>query len=192
MNPLLIGFGLMFITLIAAFFIPKIRHCGRRRSAQKVIALLLFAMAANSNAAEKSILESISVAPVAALKGSEITGEHTFGAGLDLGFDVNKFVSIHATALGYETDNWRGGVVDESEVYGKANFVKFANESFVFYGKGGATRDWSGDDWALGVGLGAELRLSKSVSVGADYTINAWFEETKKSSLARALVSFHF
>ncbi len=159
---------------------------------QKVVAVLLFAMAANSNAAEKSILESISIAPVAALKGAEITGSHTFGTGLDLGFDVNKFVSIHATALGYETDNWRGGVVDESEIYGKANFVKFANESFVLYGKGGVTRDWSGDDWALGVGLGAELRLSESVSVGADYTVNAWFRETEKSSLARAFVTWSF
>ena len=70
--------------------------------------------------------------------------------------------------------------------------MKFAKESFVVYGKGGGTRDWTGDDWALGVGLGAELRPSKNFAIGADYTVNAWFNRSEKSSLARALMSFSF
>lgn len=137
-----------------------------------------------------SILDEITVAPVAALKTENITGTSTFGAGLDLGYNVNKFVSIHASSLAFE--DWRGGVVDETEVFGKANFVRFAGEAVQLYGKGGFVRDWGDEAWATSVGLGAELKLSKNIAVGADYSIRAWFSEREKDSLARALVSISF
>lgn len=137
-----------------------------------------------------SILDEITVAPVAALKTENITGTSTFGAGLDLGYNVNKFVSIHASSLAFE--DWRGGVVDETEVFGKANFVRFAGEAVQLYGKGGFVRDWGDEAWATSVGLGAELKLSKNIAVGADYSIRAWFSEREKDSLARALVSVSF
>jgi hypothetical protein len=137
-------------------------------------------------------VDSITVAPVAVLKGSEFTGNHTLGAGIDIGFGVNDFVSIHVANYGFETDGWRSGVVDETEIYGKANFARFANESFVLYGKGGATRDWQAQGWAMGVGLGAQLNLSKSISLASDYTINASFGNQPKYSVARALVQFSF
>ena len=137
-----------------------------------------------------SILDEITVAPVAALKTEGITGTSTFGAGLDLGYNINKFVSIHASSLAFE--DWRGGVVDETEVFGKANFVRFAGEAVQLYGKGGFVRDWGDEAWATSVGLGAELKLSKNIAVGADYSIRAWFSEREKDSLARALVSISF
>ena len=137
-----------------------------------------------------SILDEITVAPVAALKTENITGQSTFGAGLDLGYNINRFVSIHASSLAFE--DWRGGVVDETEVFGKANFVRFAGEAVQLYGKGGFVRDWGDEAWATSVGLGAELKLSKNIAVGADYSIRAWFSERDKDSLARALVSVSF
>ena len=137
-----------------------------------------------------SILAEITVAPVVALKTENITGTSTFGAGLDLGYNINKFVSIHASSLAFE--DWRGGVVDETEVFGKANFVRFAGEAVQLYGKGGFVRDWGDEAWATSVGLGAELKLSKNIAVGADYSIRAWFSEREKDSLARALVSVSF
>ena len=137
-----------------------------------------------------SILDEITVAPVAALKTEGITGTSTFGAGLDLGYNINKFVSIHASSLAFE--DWRGGAIDETSLYGKANFVKFAKESLQLYGIGGFVRDWSDEAWATSVGLGAELKLSKNIAVGADYSIRAWFSEREKDSLARALVSISF
>lgn len=139
-----------------------------------------------------SILDEITVAPVAALQTENLVGESHFGAGVDLGFNVNPFVSVHGTALSYDTENWGGSVVDESELYGRANFVKFKNESFVFYGKGGLVRDWQQSLWGFGVGAGAELRLSKNVSLASDYTVRAWFKGRDKDSLARALVQFSF
>ena len=137
-----------------------------------------------------SILDEITVAPVAALKTENITGTSTFGVGLDLGYNVNRFVSIHASSLAFE--DWRGGVVDETEVFGKANFVRFAGEAVQLYGKGGFVRDWGDEAWATSVGLGAELKLSKNIAVGADYSIRACFSEREKDSLARALVSVSF
>ena len=127
---------------------------------------------------------------MAALKTENITGTSTFGVGLDLGYNVNRFVSIHASSLAFE--DWRGGVVDETEVFGKANFVRFAGEAVQLYGKGGFVRDWGDEAWATSVGLGAELKLSKNIAVGADYSIRAWFSERDKDSLARALVSVSF
>lgn len=157
----------------------------------RTICLLLVAAAiVKVSVRASSILDEITVAPVAALKTENITGTSTFGAGLDLGYNINKFVSIHASSLAFE--GWRGGVVDETEVFGKANFVKFAGESFTLYGKGGFVRDWGDEAWATSVGLGAELRLSKNLSLGADYSIRAWFSDRNKDSLARALVSVSF
>ena len=137
-----------------------------------------------------SILDDITIAPVAALKSEGITGASTLGAGLDLGYDINKFVSIHSTSLAFE--NWQGSAIDETSLYGKANFVKFAKESLQLYGIGGVVRDWSDESWATSVGLGAELRLGKHLTLGADYSIRAWFSDRDKDSLARALVNIHF
>lgn len=137
-------------------------------------------------------MDSFTVAPVVAIQTAGIIGESQLGAGLDLGVGVNKFVSIHATALTYENENWKNGVVDESELYGKAKFVSYAKEAFSVYGKGGVVRQWTEDDWGFGVGLGSELRFNKNVSLAADYTIRAWFNGSEKDSLARLLVNFSF
>ena len=160
------------------------------KTIRTILLLLVAAACIKVTVRASSILDEITVAPVAALKSEGITGASTFGAGLDLGYNINKFVSIHASSLAFE--DWRGGVVDETEVFGKANFVKFAGEAVQLYGKGGFVRDWGDESWATSVGLGAELKLSKNISVGADYSIRAWFSDREKDSLARALVSISF
>ena len=159
----------------------------------RTICLLLVAAACiKVTVRASSILDEITVAPVAALKSEGITGASTFGAGLDLGVGINKFVSIHAASLAYESDGWRSSTIDESEIYGRANFVKFAQEKFVLYGKGGVVRDWNDEAWATSVGLGVDLRVTKNVALGVDYSIRAWFSDREKDSLARALVSISF
>jgi opacity protein-like surface antigen len=157
----------------------------------RTICLLLVAAAIiKVSVRAASILDEITVAPVAALKTENITGQSTFGAGLDIGYDINKFVSIHSTSLAFE--DWRGGVVDETSLYAKANFVRFAKESFQLYGIGGFVRDWGDEAFATSVGLGAELKLSENLSIDADYSIRAWFSEREEDSLARVMISFSF
>ena len=154
-------------------------------------ALAMF-LARKAPAAESSFLDYVTVAPVAAITQPGLTGAGVFSTGLDLGVGVNKFVSIHATAMASESDNWGGSVIDESEFYGKATFARFAKETFTLYGKGGAVRNWGRDLWGFGVGAGAELRLSKNVSLAADYTIRAWFHEQDYDGQIRGLVNIRF
>ena len=203
---LLIILGLMALTALGCVLIRHVNRCHmpRRRkrldlkiAACAVMAFALFAAfcspasAADAGTTAKFI-DSITVAPVAALRSADITGPSTLGAGLDLGVAVNPFVSIHGSAVGYESDQWRGGVVDESEFYGKGVFARFADESFRLYGKGGAVRDWGEDLWGFAVGAGAELRFSKNAGVAADYSVRAWFKERDKDAQLRVLVNLSF
>lgn len=139
-----------------------------------------------------AFVDSITVAPVAALKTAGLNGQSTFGAGLDLGVGVNKFVSIHVTGLAYETDNWRSSTIDESEAYVSADLTKFAKDSFIVSIKGGAVADWNDGDYGLAVGAGARLQLSKSLSIGSDYSVRAWLAKREKDSLARLFVAYKF
>jgi len=151
------------------------------------------AMLCARKAPAADLLGKLTVAPFVALKGAEITGEHSLGAGLDVGLGVNEFVSIHIANSTLELNSWRSSVVDETEVYGRADFTPFKTTPFVVYGKGGVTRNWDNEAWALGVGVGAQYNFTKNVSVGSDYTVNAWFNGPEnKSSLARAFVQLSF
>lgn len=159
----------------------------------RTIGLTLIALAIITVKAQAaSILDSITVAPVAAITQAGLTGAGVFSTGLDVGVGINKFVSIHATAMASEAGEWGGSVIDESEFYGKATFARFAKDTFTLYGKGGAVRDWGEDLWGFGVGAGAELRVHKNVSLAADYTVRAWFAEREKDGQIRALVNLSF
>lgn len=142
---------------------------------------------------EKSnrFVDRLTLAPVAALRTAGLDGSSTFGAGLDAGVGINPFVSLHGAAYTYETDDWRSSAVDEAELYGRANFARFADESFVLYGKGGVGYEFNERDFGFGVGVGAEVSFTKHLSAGADYTIRAWFDR-EKDDLARVFVAGSF
>jgi hypothetical protein len=166
------------------------------------IAAVHFVRAANDDPAKAnppaparatSYLADISISPYAAVTHRNITDESSFGAGLDLGLAINKFVSIHGTALGYSDNDWRGGAIDEAGVYAKARLVRNANETLSLYGIGGADRDFATEDWALGIGLGVELRLHKNVSLFGDSRVRAWFREGRSEDLqTRAGINLSF
>lgn len=136
-------------------------------------------------------IDGITVAPVAAQRSAEFTGASDLGGGLDIGFGVNKYVSIHVANLTFENDDWRSAAVDETEVYVKANLARFHKESFLIYAKGGAVRDWNDDKWAIGVGAGAQLNLTGNIALISDYTIRAKFG-ADESGIARAGIQFGF
>lgn len=148
----------------------------------------------NLHAADKTAkwIDSITVAPVAVIQTEGIDGASTFGAGADIGVGINKYVSIHAAGYGYETDSWGGGAVDELEAYGKAEFASFYKQVLVFTGKGGLVWDTLIDDYAISVGIGGDLNISKRFALGADYSIRAWFNEREKDSLLRFFGTFQF
>lgn len=185
-NAWALGLGLLGITIILAV------AAARANSAEALPTLAecdYGKLPGKEDAGQpKRFVDSISLAPVAVLKTAGIDGESTFGAGLDLGVGINPFVSIHGAAYAYETDDWRSGAIDDVEVYGRANFVRFKDESFVFYGKGGGIYDVGEEIFGFGVGVGAELRFTKNVSLGADYTLFAHFDDKEKDGRLRGFL----
>jgi len=140
-----------------------------------------------------SYLDNISVSPYAAVTHHNITDGQSWGAGADLGLGINKFVSIHGTVLGYSEDDWGGKAIDEVGLYGKARLVRNANETLSLYGLAGADRDLAASDWAIGVGLGVELRIAKNFSLFGDSRVRAWFREGRTEDLqTRAGVNIRF
>lgn len=161
----------------------------------KVLAIVGFALAIifaarPSNGA--SYLDNISVSPYAAVTHHNITDGESYGAGVDIGLGINKFVSLHALAIGYSDNDWRGNAVDEASLLCKARLVRNASETLSLYGIGGADRDFATADWAIGVGLGVELRLAKHVSLFGDSRVRAWFSERKEDLQTRAGINFSF
>lgn len=137
-------------------------------------------------------IDSITVAPVAVIQTEGVDGASTFGAGADLGIGINKYVSIHAAGYGYETDSWGSGAVDELETYVKAKLASFSKQVVVVTAKGGMVWDTLIDDYAMSVGAGIDLHVSARFSLGADYSIRAWFNERDKDSLLRFFGTFQF
>ncbi len=140
-----------------------------------------------------SYLDNVSVSPYAAVTHHNITDGQSWGAGADLGVGINKFVSLHALVLGYEDNNWRGPAVDEASLLCKARLVHNANETLSLYGIGGADRDFNTSDWAVGIGLGVELRLAKNISLFGDSRVRAWFSDNRSEDLqTRAGINLSF
>lgn len=153
--------------------------------------------ARNLQAAEKSFLDGITLSPVGAYKQAGFThGPGTWGAGADLGLPINKFVSIHVRNLAFENDDrWGGSVVDETTLYGRADFVSFAAEKFRLFGTGGGSRHWDSEEWSFGVGLGAEYRFTKNIAASLSREIRAYTQGTSQGSkdwLTVAALTFKF
>jgi len=153
------------------------------------IAPLLLAMAAFGQE-NKSWWTDFSVSPFGAVTHPNF-GAPEYGAGLDVGYNINKTVSLHVANLAYETDNWKGTTIDETSLLFRADLIRYSKERLVGYLLGAGDRDWGRDDWAFGVGVGAELRFSKNVSVGVDSRIRSWFKN-EKDLITRGFVGVRF
>jgi len=136
-------------------------------------------------------LEKLSVAAIAGFRNVDITGPTLFGAGLDVGLGVNKYVSLHVQNLAYARNDWRDSTVDETSLLVKADLVKYANESFRVYGIGGGVRDWNAYDWGFSAGLGLQYNFTKYIAIGIDSQIRAWFKQSK-DVLTCARLSYSF
>lgn len=157
----------------------------------------------------KSWWTDFSVTPYGAVKHPDF-GAPIWGAGLDVGYNINRTVSLHLAnsifdqpdlKLDYESgpatveQGWfTGSSIDETELLFRADLIKgggAGKDRFVGYLIGSGTRDWEREDWAFGVGVGAELRLAKNVSLGADSRIRAFFKNDK-DLLTRGFLSVRF
>lgn len=159
------------------------------------VTAILLCIYAKTHAAT-SFLDNISVSPYAAVQHQNITDGQNYGAGLDIGLGINKFVSIHALNTAYQTEDWGNSAIDETSLLGRFRLVHNASETLSLYGLAGGDRNWNTDSWAFGAGLGVELRVSKHVSLFGDSRIRAWFKDHNdtgaKDLQTRAGLQFSF
>lgn len=145
-------------------------------------------------AENKSILTQISVAPVGAYQQAGFThGPGQWGAGVELGLPINPFVSLRVRNLAFEgRGDWGGSVVDETAVFARAELKPFTADRFFLYGTGGGARHWEIEDWSFGVGLGAEYRFNRNVSLSAGREIRAYFGDHRRDWLTTAALNLRF
>jgi opacity protein-like surface antigen len=142
---------------------------------------------------KKSLLETLSVSAVGAYQQAEWShGPGSWGAGVDLGLPVNKFVSLHVRNLAFDgEDTWGGSVIDETAVYGRADFKPFSTDRFYLFGTGGGARHWDVEDWSFGIGLGVEYRFTKNISLSVAREIRAKFKG-EQDWLSTAALTWRF
>jgi hypothetical protein len=187
MNDLLILGTLALIALVSVISIIAIKHCHLPRRKPKVMdkaALALAGIAAAMNCqvragepAKPNLLDKVSIAAVGAHQQADFAhGPGQWGAGLDAGLSLHRFVSLHLRNLAFEQNEWRGSVVDETSLYGRADWRPLKSDKFHLYGTGGGTRHWTDEDWSLALGAGAEYRFNKTVALSAAREIRAHFK----------------
>jgi hypothetical protein len=133
----------------------------------------LIAFTIHANAA--SFADNLSVSPFAAFR-ADLDGGWDHGAGLDVGYDLNKHVTAHARALAYSNDDWRGSAIDEVSGLVEAKLLKSSNGGVTLSAIGGVDGDIVREDIGLSVGLRGDVKLSKNVSLFAEGRYRAWRE----------------
>jgi len=139
----------------------------------------------------KSWWTDASVTTFGAIRHADLGGKPQWGAGVDLGYNINKTVSLHVENLAYERNHWGDTVIDETSFVVRADLIRYSNERLVGYILASGDRDWWDDDWGFGAGAGLELRLTRNASIGVDSRIRAWFDR-EKDVLTRGFVGFRF
>ena len=151
-----------------------------------------------------------SVSPYGAIVHAELGGKALWGAGLDVGYQVNRTVSLHLantifdapetktyqgeTLVKTESGWFAGSAIDETEFLFRADLIRGGGQGqdrFVAFLLGSGGRDWNREDWGFGAGGGAELKLSKNFGLGLDYRVRAWFNNPE-DGIGRAFLSAHF
>lgn len=134
-----------------------------------------------------SILSSLSVEAIGAIRYDDLKGPATYGAGADVGYAFNKYVIGHARLLTYETDDWRGSAIDEGSLLAEAKFLRSANGRLSLSGIGGVHRDFDRDDWGFGIGARGTAVIWKNLSAFAQGEIRAWFSKEKDGLVSAGL-----
>lgn len=123
-------------------------------------------------------------------------GKPTYGAGADIGYDFNKYVSGHARLVAYEADDWGGSAIDEASLLVKANLFRSANKRVGLFGLGGVDRSFGSgpqdEAWGLSVGGGIEFAIYGNLSAGVDSRARAWFQNNKWDITSAGFLQYKF
>lgn len=134
----------------------------------------------------------LSVETLGVIRHKNITQGPAYGAGVDIGYKFNKYVSGHVRAVAYEENDWGGSVIDEGSLLVRATLLRSENNAFSLYAIGGGDRSFGViEDWGFSVGLGARLTLYKQLHIGADSRVRAWIKQ-EKDLVSSAFIGLSF
>lgn len=157
-----------------------------------IVAALFLAVVYPLTAEEKpSSGIQLSVETLGAIRHADIAGKPTYGAGVDVAVKFNRFVTAHVRAIGYETDNWGGGAIDEGSALIEARLFSSNNGKISLSAIGGGHRDFAREDWGFGVGARASVNIIGPLSLFGQSEIRAWFNQPK-DVLSTAGLQFSF
>ncbi len=122
--------------------------------------------------------DTISVETIGAVRHVDFK-EAKWGAGADLGYKLNSFVTGHVRAIAYEENDWGGGAIDEGSVYVEAQLLKSANGKLTLGAVGGGSYDFSRGDFGFGVGLRPKAKIYGQLYAFGQSEIRAWFNGPK-------------
>ncbi len=135
--------------------------------------------------AETSFLSGVSISPIGVVAYKDVTDSPEYGAGLSVGYQLNKYVSLNADLIAFEDGNWGGSAIDETDLVAK--FKLFSAKKLSLYGVAGGGREWNRDDWAVIVGGGTKFSFTKAISVFGEYRFQVWVDEGADSQIQAGL-----
>lgn len=165
-------------------------------------------------------INSLSIAPVGAIRTVDLNEESEWGMGIDVGYAVNPFVSLHVVNLAFEgpghsststkdegntkhgsrttgPHSWGGTAIDETDLLVKAVISPLSTDKLSVYALAGGVHTW-GDNhrWGLSAGGGVSINFNQTFSLAGDYSVRMFHEPddigSSLDSLIRALVSINF
>lgn len=158
----------------------------------------------------KNWYDGLSLSPFGALNHPDF-GRPVWGAGLDVGFDFNKIVSLHVANLVYDLpatkpagsetrsssrpdQGWKEGpAVDETDVLLESTLWGAGKKTGPrLYFLGGGSGSWTDEILGLSAGLGVDWRFTEHASIGIDGRVRAWFKEREKDLPVRLRLRWDF
>lgn len=141
----------------------------------KKLIVCLLALCTVVTVKSASFLDGVKVSPYAALEHPDF-GAPQWGAGVDVGFELNKYVTLSADLMSLEQNSWGGSTIDRASLLATSSLFNSANKKFNIYGIGGGGFNFNTDNALFTVGLGVKYAFSKHVEVFADSRVYSEFK----------------
>lgn len=134
------------------------------------------AYSAEPAVAEKpSLISNLSVETLGVIRHNNIHDGVTYGAGVQVGYSFNKYVTGIVGAIAYEEPNhWGGTAVDEGSLLVMATLLSSKSGGISLSAIGGAFHRFDTDDWGFGVGPRLDISLTENFGIFGQSMIQAY------------------
>lgn len=136
----------------------------------------------NSGSSEKtaSFLSGIYLETVGVYRIPNVTETGEWGAGLELGVNLSKKVSLGVQNVGYRNpDNFGGILVDETSVVVHTTLFSDESGKLSLGVDASGVRQWKQDDWGFGVGPSLSYGFTPNFYASAAIQIRSFMDGDK-------------